>query len=300
MEKGKYTIIQYLLGIIFILSGVTKILSIDEFQIFIYSLKILNLNYSMLLTRVIIGVELSLGLLYLMKIHSKPILYFTLWLMTIFTLFTLYLEITNITEDCHCFGSFIQLSNTTTIIKNGIIMIMIIYLLTNKYVGLIKKKSLYISFCFIFGFGVLMVVRPPDFIYTINYSEKSLYYKPGLRKFILNNKLTDKKQIICFFSHDCKYCKFAAKKISIIAEGTKKNKNNDILYVFWDTNKTANHFFKETNTKSFNFINLNVVEFLKLTNGTMPLIILYNKGVVEKVFRYNDIDESQIIEFLDK
>ena len=43
-----------------------------------------------------------------------------------------------------------------------------------------------------------------------------------------------------------------------------------------------------------------VIEFLKLTNGTMPLIILYNNGGVQKTFRYKNMDEYQIINFLQK
>ncbi len=217
--------------------------------------------------------------------------------MVIFTFFSLYLQISGSSDDCHCFGTIIQLSNTTTILKNIIIISMIIYLLIHKQEKHYKFKKLLLCCSFILGFGTSLAVRPPDFIYSTHYSKDSFYYKPSLVKFIVDHKLTDKKQIICFFSTSCKYCKLAAKKISIISEKTKNT--DDILYVFWSSNSKPRDFFKDTKTTAFNYVNLDVIEFLKLTNGTMPLIILYNKGIVEKVFRYREIDEYQIIQFLD-
>lgn len=296
MKKRKYLIIQYLLGIIFIASGVTKLVSIDEFQVFIYSLKIFNLNSSMLFTHFIIGLELSLGLLFIFRIYTKSVLYISLGLMVLFTLFSLYLKLSDSADDCHCFGTIIQLSNTTTILKNILIIFMIGYLTMCSFEKQLKYKKLILSCCLIIGFGSSLAVRPPSILYSENLSPKRYYYKPSLDKFIANNNLTDKRQIICFLSQECKYCKLAAKKITIIADKTKNR--NEILFVFWPTNKKTIDFFKETSSYPFQYVNMDVIEFLKLTNGTMPLIIVYNKGVVENAFRYKDIDEYHLIDFL--
>jgi len=43
---------------------------------------------------------------------------------------------------------------------------------------------------------------------------------------------------------------------------------------------------------------MDVLTFIKLTNGEMPLIVLYNKGIIEKTFRYSDINENTIMNFL--
>ena len=293
--------IQYLLGIVFIASGITKLLSIDDFQIFIYSLNIINLDLSMILTRIIIGVELSIGLLYLIRIYPKSVSYVTLCLMIIFTILTVYIEISGSTEDCHCFGNVIKFSNTTTILKNIIIIIMVVYSLIyckrKKF-----KYNIFILVCSLFlGFGASLVVHPPDLMFAKEIHTDNYYYKPSLDKFIANNKLTNKKLIICFLSSKCKYCQLTAKRISIISEKINKtNKTNNILYVFWKTDNDTVDFFKETKTHTFNSQNMDVIEFLKLTNGTMPLIILYNKGAVEKAFRYKNFDEFQTIKFLQK
>ena len=84
MKVERNIIVQYLLGVVFITSGVTKLLSFDEFQVFIYSLNIINLNLSLILTRIIIGIELSIGLLYLFRIYPMLVSYATLILMFFF------------------------------------------------------------------------------------------------------------------------------------------------------------------------------------------------------------------------
>ena len=300
MKPEKSVFIQYILGVIFIASGITKLLSIDDFQIFIYSLNIVNLNLSLTLTRIIIGIELSIGLLYIVRIYQKPVSYITLALMIIFTTFACYLELSNSSEDCHCFGTIIQFSNTATILKNIVIIILVVNsIIYGKQKRL--KYNAFIAACSLFiGFGASIAVRPPDLMFTkkTHTETDKYYYKPSLDKFIASNKLNDQKRIICFFSYKCKYCQLTAKRISIISE--KTNNTDNILYVFWKADNDTVDFFKETKTRAFESKNMDVIEFLKLTNGTMPLIILYNNGIVENAYRYKDMDESQIIRFLQK
>lgn len=116
MNKLKKNL-PYLLAVIFITSSITKLISVDFFEQFLYGFKILNLNSAIILARIIIGAELSIGLLYLLRIYIKPVSYITLVLLFVFTVFIVFLEITKSNDDCYCFGTLIQLSNTVSIIK---------------------------------------------------------------------------------------------------------------------------------------------------------------------------------------
>lgn len=297
MGQAKNILVQYLLGIVFIASGITKLVSIDDFQVFIYSLNVVNLNLSLILTRIIIGIELSIGLLYVVGIYKKPISYITLALMVAFTLFALYLEWSNLSDDCHCFGTVIRFSNKMTILKNVVIILLVLYALIYGKPQKLKYNKLIVVLSLFCGFGASLIVRPPNLIFTKE-APDSYYHKPSLDKFIEENSLMDHKRIICFFTYTCKHCQIAAKKMSIISE--KTNNRDSILYVFWKAGSDAIDFFEETNTHTFNVQTMDVMEFLTLTNGTMPLIILYNNGVVESAFRSTDMDEDQIIRFLEK
>lgn len=297
MKKFLRISLPILLGLTFLISAITKLVSIDDFHVFIYSLNILDLNYSMIATQAIIGVELSIGILFLSRTYLKTISYFAIGLTILFSIFVLYLEIINSTEDCHCFGTAIQLSNTASILKNIAIVLMAIYTLFSTDNKLYKHRKLIVIGSLIIGFSVPVIVRPPDILFVKNYSTKNYYYKPAVEKFISDNKLQNRKVVICFFSTGCKYCKLAAKKMSVIAE---KTANNNIFLALWNTNNDSNKFIKDTKTTALETTDMDVASFLKLTNGTIPLIILYNNGVIEKSFRYKDIDEYQIINFLEK
>ena len=122
------------------------------------------------------------------------------------------------------------------------------------------------------------------------------YCNPCLTTFLKKEKLTDKKIVICFLSNKCKYCQLAAKKISIIAKKTEST--DQFLYVLWDSNHNAQLFFDETKTSPLHSIELEVLRFLELTKGQMPLILLYNNGKIEQTFRYKDINEHEIINFI--
>jgi len=63
-------------------------------------------------------VEFSLGINLLLGIHRRKSCFISLFLLTGFTLITLYLYITNDVEDCGCFGEALILTNGETLLKN--------------------------------------------------------------------------------------------------------------------------------------------------------------------------------------
>lgn len=297
MKKFLNLSLPIVLGLTFLISAITKLASIDDFHVFIYGLNILDLNYSMIFTQAIIGVELSIGILFLSRTYLKTISYFAIGLTILFSIFIFYLEIINSTEDCHCFGTAIQLSNTASTLKNIAIILLAIFTLFNTDNKAYKHRKLIIISSLFLGFSIPVIVRPPDVLFVKNLSTSSYYYKPAVEKFIYENKLQNRKVVICFFSTGCKYCKLAAKKISVISE---KTANNNIFIALWNTKNDSEKFLNETGTSTFENTDIDVTNFLKLTNGTIPLIILYNDGIIEKAFRYKDIDEYKIINFLEK
>ena len=286
--------LPYLLGVVFIASGLAKLISVDFFEQFLYSFKILKLNIAIILARLIIGVELIIGLLYLLRIYIKPVSYFTLALLFVFTGFIVFLKISNFNDDCYCFGTLFQLSNTLSIIKNIFLSIIIILILRTDVEETLKFKKTKIIISILLGVSLSFGIYFPNALFGAK--SEVTYCKPCLENFISNNQLSNKKIVICFLSNRCKYCQLAAKKISVISQKARNKK--DILYVFWDSNHNPKKFYEETKTIQFHSLEMDVLTFIKLTNGEMPLIVLYNKGIIEKTFRYSDINENTIMNFL--
>ena len=293
MNKFKF-ILPYLLGVVFIASGLAKLISVDFFEQFLYSFKILNLDFAIILARLIIGFELIIGLLFLLRIYIKPVSYITLALLFVFTGFIVFLEINKSTDDCYCFGTLFQLSNTLSIIKNILLSIIVILILRTDFEETLKFRKSKLIISILTGIGLSFGVYFPNALFGAK--SEVAYCKPCFEKFILSNQLSTKKIVICYFSNRCKYCQLAAKRISVISQKARNQK--DILYVFWDSNHNPKKFYEETKTIPFRSLEMDVLNFIKLTNGEMPLIVLYNNGVIEKTFRYSDINENIIINFL--
>lgn len=211
-----------------------------------------------------------------------------------FTRFIVFLEINKSAEDCYCFGTLLQLSNTLSIIKNVFLSIIIIIVLNTNFEKTIKFRKSKLIISILLGISLSFGIYFPNGLFDTK--SEVTYCKPCFEEFVSSNQLSNKKLVICFFSKKCKYCQLSAKKVSVISQKAKNQ--GDILYVFWDNNHNPKMFFEETKTTPFHSVEMDVLSFIKLTNGEMPLIFLYNKGVIENTFRYSDIDENKILNFL--
>ncbi len=283
---------SFLIGFVFAISASTKLFSIDYFEQFIYSFEILNLKLAIVLARLIIAVEYIIALGYFFRLFIKPLSLFTFILLITFTILLFYFEITNTVDDCHCFGAYLQLTNIQSIIKNILLLLLIIW--NRNAPNTTKSISLKSTLIILFSITLSFSIHFPDVL--IGRKIKHDFCTPCLTNFLKQEKLTDKKLVIFFLSNKCKYCQLAAKKISVIAKKTKSNEQ--FLYVLWDSNHNAQLFFDETKTIPLHSIELEMLHFLELTKGQMPLILLYNKGKIEHTYRYKDINEQEIKDFI--
>ena len=296
MQKLKL-IVLYFLGTLFIISGVAKLLSIELFELFIYSFKIVSFNLAAFAARFFIGVELIIGLSFLTRFKTKAVSIFTLVLLFFFTLFLFYLELSDSKEDCHCFGNLLQLSNTWSIVKNVVLAGLTVFIFNNNFTEFKRFRTYLFPGIVCIGFAVAFAIHPPDFIYKKS-NRGVQYCEPCLQKFIDKQGLNNKKMVVCFFSPQCKYCKLAAKKMSTIAQIADNQAG--VIYIFWDNPKDKSEFIAESNATQIRQITIGTLQFLSLTKGEMPLIILSDKDSIRQAYRYDDIDEQDIIQFLKK
>lgn len=288
--------IRILLGIFFIISAITKIVSIDSFEIFIYSFGYLKLNTAFLFARFLIAIEFFIGLLLITGIYLSLVIKASIVLLSVFSIFIAYMMIGRSNAHCHCFGDVFELSNITSLIKN--IIIIVLLLLIRKSSKLVNKyQTVITSVFFILSFAIPFILSPPDSFYLTRYSGKVTYNDVLLDKFLKDNKeYSSGKKVLCFYSTNCKFCRLAAQKISVIAG--KTNKFELINCIFWTPNKSVNDFYSETNTYKFKYKTLQPDLFLRITNGEMPAILLLQDGKVKAKYGYRSINESELTHFL--
>lgn len=69
---------------------------------------ILPLDFLILTATALPIIEIGIGILLILKIRQRQVLFFASFLFLVFMLFSVYGTILDIRSDCGCFGSFIQ------------------------------------------------------------------------------------------------------------------------------------------------------------------------------------------------
>jgi len=120
-----------LVALLFIFSGLSK--SINPFgfsnQIADYFVALgINIGgtYTLLPAIFICGAEILLGILLLTRIELKKVAIAALLTMVFFTGLTTWIAIANPVSDCGCFGEVLKISNTVTLLKNIVLLLLTI------------------------------------------------------------------------------------------------------------------------------------------------------------------------------
>lgn len=295
-KQNIINILPYIIGMVFIFSGISKLVSVVFFEQFIYSFGVLSLNQAVIFARLVIAGELLIGTSYILHIYLKQINIFSLFLLIIFTIFIVIVESTGFSNNCHCFGNIFTISNKLSVIKNILLITLSIFALTATESKIRVKSNLIFLVALITSLFVSLAVYFPSNLFSE--TEDADYCTTCLDDFAKKEGIVNQKKILCFFSTSCEYCLLAGKNMEVISRKAKTNK--EILYVLWKSNKETKQFLKETNSTNFNHQEMFVVDFINLTKGKMPLIILYNKSKVEHAFHYSDINEKIILDFIGK
>ncbi|MDR0970838.1 MAG: DoxX family protein [Bacteroidales bacterium] len=297
------TIIRILIGLVFILSALFKYISIDSVDLFIFEHKLFSWVFTTIATRCLIAFEAIVGLMLIIGIYPRLTRFLTIISLILFSVYILVkpLLFDLSSENCHCFGTIIAFSDTQTLIKNIILLILSFGLKWAKWIR--SRFSIYILISsIILCLSLSFIINPPEFIQTkLYYKEVKLRPEVFQKVKELDNvkalEIDKGRKVLCWFSTGCKYCKATATKLEIIMQRHNLDRNS-FVQIFGGKQKDLDEFYKETNTKPINHTFINVISFLNTTYGKMPVIFLLDNGEIVKLYRSSTIDESYIVSFL--
>lgn len=322
MKTKKLTgvVARVLVALVFVASAVTKYISIDAFDQFVYEHQIFSWITTTIVTRLLIAAEFSLGLFLLLNLKPKVVKILTIAFLVFFSGYILlkpYMFDVD-QENCHCFGTVLILSDQQTLIKNILLLFLSFFMFWDKGEKLetpgcpnfVKKAGLWIRdhqtymclssliFVLVLSFGINM----PDSLRYKLYGKaakideekfESLIRDPHLE----NLQILEGKKIVCMYSPACKFCKKAAKRLDVMRQ--KYNIKDDCFaLIFWGGDKAAERFFVKTDTKQLPFVNVPAKIFLEATRGKQPVIILMNNGKIVKLLKYPNIIDNDIADFI--
>lgn len=308
IKKISLSFLCALLGVVFIVSGYTKLYPIEPFEYTFVDIGIINWQTAPFIARILIGLEFIIGFLLLFNLSLRKLTYKTG--ISVLVIFCIYLGLLILFSgnkgNCGCFGSYIQMTPLQALIKN-IVMLGIFFVLYKFHEGWVlpKKFGFAITVLFATAFSLPFILNPVELDYSKAYLNKlednsilpldTLYNSASLNT--PPKSLSQNKHIIVFLSLTCKHCKIAANKIRIIHE---RNPKIPFYFVLNGDEKDLKPFFENTNTEDIPHCILLGRNFVYLAGIKLPVIYLVNNSIVEHDVNYIDLDQDEIEKWLKK
>ena len=296
------SVLKVLLGLVFIVSAVLKLVDMDRFEINIYSYHFFSLNVSFLVARAAIILELVLGIGLISHTLHKLYWWGSMAMLVGYTLLLIYALHIGRTDSCHCFGDFLQLDPKQSLMKNGVLMLffLLIYRMESW-----RTHFRWLILCLAFmAFSIaVFVISPPD-NYTSAYAPEQ-----NLQMELFNEMLDDApldslhlregKQVVCFFSTGCEYCQLAAHKLSLMQQfyGFPADR---ITYLFMGNEEGIVRFYEQSDSTHYrDVLYPDVARLLKAVHGNLPVIVFLENGVVVCEYGFRNMDEAEIRAFFE-
>ncbi|MBP6455895.1 MAG: hypothetical protein KA275_04115 [Chitinophagaceae bacterium] len=295
-------VLQLLFGLVFIFSAVSKIPTLEKFGWIIVETTFFNWTIAEWLARILIGVELAIGLLFILQLTNKIIFQFSILLIIIFSGYLIAIMPMYGDGNCGCFGDVLPMSPKVSLIKNALLLLLLFFIYKLNFSIKFKFKNVIISIlsilCLLFPF----FKNPPESIYI--YEKEEFKPAPIPLSILYNSKNNKKptielrkgKHIISFMSLHCKFCKKAATRMAIMY---KKNPSLPFQIFYNGDSSALKEFFIETKAEKIPFTFFNgAEEFIKLNDGTaLPTIKWVEDTTIIKTSNYLNFDEKEVLEW---
>ena len=281
-----------MLGILFLCSATAKLVDIDSFEMYLFSFGWFSLGASYLLARLVIAAEYALGLLLIGNFYPRLAFWGSLAMLGGFSLFLAGLLLTGRQDNCHCFGEWVDLNPAQSLLKNAG-MLALLLLGARMQPFRVKRKGLWLALAVLVPLATVLIVSPPDNWRYDAYARHALYNEQALQEALdtelLPASVADGGRVVCFYSLKCPFCKMSAQKLAVLrARG--EFSDAPVIVIFGrgaDTDTTA--FFAETGLVPDEVHFIEPADFLRITNGSFPVLLVMQDGAVREAYNYRNL-----------
>ena len=292
--------IRLLLGVFFIGTAVLKLLSIDNFEIYIYSFGLFSYTWTTFFSRLLIFIELLVGISLILKILFRQVWWLTMLLMIGFTLFLIYAAIFRNDSNCHCFGSLIELNPIESIFKNIIVLALLLFIRnenSHDHKPLLRKWL--VAATIMISLIIPFIIVPMDVIYNRIYSEKENVNTVAFYESLSDSTFVDlqyDRYLINYALAGCKFCRLGAEKLVLMVE--KHNiPHEKIKFVVGGNDDAISKFIEKTNTSDYEHYKIPAPELMSITFGKFPLYVFLEDGKVVKAGDFRILDDGFLMEY---
>lgn len=294
-------ILRILIGAFFITTAILKLLSLDSFEIYIYSFNLFSFDLCGIIARLVIAGEMLLGALIIVKILYKQAWWLTMLMLAGFTLFLIYVAIFRHDANCHCMGDVVQLNPVWSIVKNIITMALLLLIRKEEDYHFRGKVAVGITLL-VASLGVPFILFPTDAVYNFVFKSDNTVDEKRFEQFMQDSlaqtlHIEQGNYVLGYLSSGCKYCKLSGKRINTIVENNQLD-TNKIIFLIWGSDKSIQEFKEETGATHFRYAKINPVEAIQMVDGQFPTYVLVKDGKPIGAADLRGLNDKKLRDFL--
>lgn len=289
-----------LLGVLFILSSIAKLSSMESFELYIFSFGFAGFDLCSFAARFVVIAEFIIGLGLASGQYFRFFRLITALVLTAFSVFLLWRAASGDTRSCHCMGDLVDMNPVQSVLKNLFLGFLLLLSWGSEPRQLKCRRISLITACMATSV-IVFAVTPPDALYRIGRTSEDLSVE-DFKPIADSLGLSEGRKAVCFYSTGCEHCRHCVAKMSgIIRRNNLPPESFPVVFMQTHENQDSVSvaFFNEYGEglllpDSY----LHPYVFLSLTNGSMPLVVLFEDGSLVKEYDYISIDEKEIAEFI--
>jgi uncharacterized membrane protein YphA (DoxX/SURF4 family) len=290
------------LGLFFIVSAILKLLSLDNFELYIYSFNLMNLTLCGLAARVIIACELLAGILLIIKVKYKFAWWVTLLMLIGFSLLLVYVILFRNDSNCHCMGDLVEIKPSISLIKNlvGIALLMFV---RNEEDYPFRFKTFALVLAFLASFVPPFVLFPMDDLYDLfSKSGNQDFNETAFNALIADSTMQEihfdeGNYIVGVVSSGCQYCRTSSLKMSEIVKHNQLDSSR-VIYFIWGDSASIRQYQTETQSESYRFVTISPIQAIRVVNGHFPTYLFISDDDVKRTADLRHLTEKNISEHL--
>ena len=292
VPKSIKYVFRVLPGILLLFSATAKLVGIDAFEIYLFSFGWFGLGTAFLLARLVIAAEYTLGLLLIANLCPKTAWWGAVAMLAGFSVFLGWLALSGNRDNCNCFGELVNLNPLQSLAKNAV---MLALLLPAYGVQPFRSrlKPLWIALMAVVPLATVLIVSPPDnwrySAYDRSEPVNRQAFREALEQGLLPASLVEGDHVVCFYSLKCPFCKLSARKIVTLRERGEFPQDPLVAVFGRGENTDTTEFLEET---GITFDEVHFIEpddFLRITNGAFPLILVMQDSTIAATYNYRNI-----------
>ena len=291
-------IIRIGIGVFFIASAILKLLSIDDFELYIYSFNIVSFTMSSFAARAIIAAEILAGILLIVKVKYKAAWWLTMLMLVGFSLLLVYVILFRNDSNCHCMGDLVKIKPSLSLVKN-LVAIALMLLIRKEEDYRFRGRIAVLVGAFLAALVPPFVLFPMDNVYNIISKNENLDYNEAAFNALMADStmqdvsLDEGNYIVGVVSAGCEFCYNGCLKLSEIVNNNQLDSTR-VVYLIWGDANSIQQFRTDTKSELFRFIQISPLQAIHIVNGHFPTFLLLHDGEVQSTANLRHLTEKAV------